>query len=319
MKNISSKKFFLCISTILTCLTGCNPYKNMIKKKVIIKKQSLFNTIEQEKKEKIPIITIWIHGTRPSIRALKILHKLAQKPARILGIKKLPYFHSVPGLKHISEVDPQYRLRRHMEILTINNPDTYPREHAYIFGWSGKLSFTEREKEARNLYHALQNISIKYKNTYNTQPIIRIIAHSHGGNVALNLAKIHKQENAFALYVDELILLGCPVQKETAYYTADPIFKKIYSLYSHSDIIQIIDPQGLYSRGRPFFSKRRFPFHEKMKQVYTTFNGRPMLHLSFIIDKFIKNLPAIIQKINNWYETKPIQKYEIRKLRIFIK
>lgn len=131
-----------------------------------------------------------------------------------MGIKKLPYFHSVPGLKHISEVDPQYRLRRHMEILTINNPDTYPREHAYIFGWSGKLSFTEREKEARNLYHALQNISIKYKNTYNTQPIIRIIAHSHGGNVALNLAKIHKQENAFALYVDELILLGCPVQKK---------------------------------------------------------------------------------------------------------
>lgn len=52
MKNISSKKFFLCISTILTCLTGCNPYKNMIKKKVIIKKQSLFNTIEQEKKKK---------------------------------------------------------------------------------------------------------------------------------------------------------------------------------------------------------------------------------------------------------------------------
>jgi len=55
-------------------------------------------------------------------------------------------------------------------------------------------------------------------------PKVTLISHSHGGNVALNLAAIAEKESP--LSIERLILLACPVQQETAALVDAPMFKK---------------------------------------------------------------------------------------------
>jgi hypothetical protein len=57
-----------------------------------------------------------------------------------------------------------------------------------------------------------------------------------------------------ALVIDEAILLGMPVQKETANYITDPVFKKVYHIYSGCDRVQCLD---FFSFNR-FFSGKKF-------------------------------------------------------------
>lgn len=61
--------------------------------------------------------------------------------------------------------------------------------HFYTFGWSGILSLTKRRNDALRLYNALSK-ELKHYRKMGINPKIRIIAHSHGGNVALNLGTI---------------------------------------------------------------------------------------------------------------------------------
>jgi len=61
--------------------------------------------------------------------------------------------------------------------------------HFYTFGWSGILSLTKRRNDALRLYNALSE-ELKHYREMGINPKIRIIVHSHGGNVALNLGTI---------------------------------------------------------------------------------------------------------------------------------
>lgn len=60
----------------------------------------------------------------------------------------------------------------------------------YTFGWSGLLSQAQRRIEAVRLYNALATEVTHYQRT-GVKPKIRLIAHSHGGNLCLNLAAIN--------------------------------------------------------------------------------------------------------------------------------
>jgi hypothetical protein len=59
----------------------------------------------------------------------------------------------------------------------------------YTFGWSGLMSQKQRRKEAIRFYNALSDEVTKYQKEGIT-PKIRIIAHSHGGNLSLNLGAV---------------------------------------------------------------------------------------------------------------------------------
>ena len=163
-------------------------------------------------------------------------------------------------LHHYEEIAEKYHHRKIAQTLIDNDPDRFCAENFYLFGWSGALSFKERERAARQLYLELKILRQDYKNKYGKEPIIRILAHSHGGNVALLLEQVRdKNDTAFA--IEELILLAVPVQTHTMYYTHAPLFKKVYSLYSMFDALQVADPQGLQicKSGSPLFSERLFP------------------------------------------------------------
>jgi len=111
----------------------------------------------------------------------------------------------------------------------------------YTFGWDGRLSHSSRVKYSKILYHQITNEieNLKSQNSIDKVELI-FIGHSHGGNVLLNLANFcNNFDNK--LIVDKLILLGTPVQSETAHFVKNTMFKKIYSFYSSADLIQVID------------------------------------------------------------------------------
>jgi hypothetical protein len=63
--------------------------------------------------------------------------------------------------------------------------------HFYTFGWSGLMSQKSRQFESIRLYNALNEEFERHKSNNKTMKI-RIIGHSHGGNLALNLAAVRK-------------------------------------------------------------------------------------------------------------------------------
>ena len=243
-----------------------------------------------------PPINIWIHGTRFIRRPL--YHN---------------FFNNTPSLRLAQELEDDYYLKKLVKNLSRISPEQFNVETFYLFGWSGKLRSYIREQAAEALYAELGKIISDYKKKYGVYPFIRIITHSHGGTVALNLVKIHerlhKKEN---LHINELVLLACPVQESTQKYIESDIFDHTISLYSSLDMVQILAPQVLYnvfrtkkgnlrSRMRwPLFSYRRFQKHPKLIQIKIKINGRALFHTEFTRNRFISLLPHILYVLHSW-------------------
>lgn len=258
-------------------------------------------------------ITIWIHG---SIRSRDSFHDTIHNKTPLqslyffkriiksyLFVPRAQFFYVPIGLHPLENIDPSTHHRTLGEILQ----KQYLHSHIYLFGWSGKRSFNVRKKAAHELRTALDILLQKYQHEYGYTPKLRLITHSHGGNVALNLACI-KNNYPNDLFIDELILLACPVQDATEPFSTDPMFKHIYSLYSTTDLYQIIDPQGAYSSqkniAKTFFSRRTFTPHKNLTQVSITINNRCPMHIEFILSQFVCKLSNLIAKINTSDQTR---------------
>lgn len=142
--------------------------------------------------------------------------------------------------------------------------------HYYTFGWSGLLSPTSRYADSIKLLNELTN---ELQEKYWKQgifPKIRLIGYSHGGNVCLNIAAARQNTNPQSpISIDELILVGVPIQTETDYLANDPIFKKIYHFFSQADRIQRIDFfsfNRVFSR-RYFRNSNNFRVPKKLMQI----------------------------------------------------
>ena len=229
-------------------------------------------------------ITVWVHGTRVLPR----------------GVME-SFFYSKPGLNHYTSIESYYHQREIAQTLIKSNPELFPAEHFYLFGWNGKLSFKEREKAARKLYHDLKVVRDQHKKIHGTEPIIRMISHSHGGNVILLLEQV-KDPADTDFYIQEVILLATPVQKQTMNYARAQIFGKVYSLYSILDFVQVIDPQGLQQKDTDkIFSERYFPADEKIEQVAIKKNDRSIMHMEFVKLKFLAQIPYMLAEIDSWH------------------
>lgn len=243
--------------------------------------------------KKRPWITIWVHGTRAFFSKFFFRN----------------FFYCLPGLNPAANFEQKYHLRSVAELLSAQAPELFSFDTFYFFGWSGKLKHKARIKAARELYQAVQDLIAHYEEQHHQKPRIRIITHSHGGNVALNMAKI--KNCCTDACIDELILLACPVQEQTAHYAHDGLFKKIYSLYSLTDSIQVLDPQGFHywrkkhKRLKPptFFSGRCFPDQcLKVRQAALKLDGRNLMHIDFLFHKFLKFLPYVLCHMKDWHK-----------------
>jgi hypothetical protein len=234
--------------------------------------------------KEVPNITVWVHGTK------------------LFTGKIFPtFFHSEPGLLPACNYTDQNHLKKVANWLFDYSPDEFPFEHFYQFGWSGELSVAARERAAKELSEELSALVGKYRDKYGKDPYLTVITHSHGGNVALNLDKFNKD-----YIINRLVILACPVQKETKDLIKSGLFQEIYSLYSTFDSIQILDPQGLqykvkdeYDFKAPLFSQREFDNVPNLKQGRVKLHGRGIMHVEFLLPHFLKYLSRLLYELKN--------------------
>jgi pimeloyl-ACP methyl ester carboxylesterase len=162
------------------------------------------------------------------------------------------------------------------EILKKYRPNDQPNAN-YTFGWSGLVSVSKRYAESRTFYQELQKEIAAVTDKTGCKPKIRLIGYSHGGSLCLNLAGIHNREYPLDSFgVDELILIGVPVQTVTSSFMYDPIFKAVYNIYSAGDHVQRMDIfsySNLLSH-KKFHNRARSPLPEKLRQVELKLTSR---------------------------------------------
>lgn len=288
---------------------------NCVHKKQIDRQKLHIRTHNTQKnasiRAELPPITIWVHGTL--VLRKPLYHRIFEDKTRLVPANSLPKNH------HFREI---------AQTIAEHDPEQFPLEEFYIFSWSGKLQNQERKYAAQMLYREIMQLREVYIKKYECEPIIRIIAHSHGGNVVLNMAKI---KNApIPLSIESLILLACPVQEKTKHLISTPIFKRVYSLYSSLDIIQILAPQfklactthPITAKHRrhyriPPFSSRLFPTYNHLTQAKIKINGYPISHTRFSRKDFAALLPIILQKLDSWH-TESIANNSIRKHKLLL-
>ena len=289
-------KVFIAFIGLTLVLSSCCSHKS-------IKKLSIARTNAIAAESSLanpPPITIWIHGTR-----------FIRRP--IFN----SFFKGIPSLRFAKELGNDYYLRQIANTLCRICPKKFCMDTFFLFGWSGKLLSSAREQAATILFHEIKKVVVDYKKQYGVPPFIRVITHSHGGTVALNLVKIKETEGQ-PYKINELVLLACPVQETTRKYVEDDLFDHTFALYSSLDMVQVLAPQLVYNvfrtkkvnlRSRlnwPPFSHRRFQENPKLAQVKIKINGRALFHSEFTSHKFIAIFPHILHVINTWQTHKSV-------------
>lgn len=226
----------------------------------------------------IPSITVYVHGSQ---NATKLLSK--------------DIWYCQQGLHHVDELPSTSLFVQDAQLLQQGDSLLFNRAHYYTFGWSGKVNFAVREKAGRDLYDAIKILLHKYHQQYGTYPVVRIITHSHGGNIVLNMVKELPffAGNTVEL---ELILLACPVQKVTEKLINHPGIARSYVLYSTFDLIQKLD---FYKyEGKRYWPKRMFePETSNCSQVLVKVNGKRLAHTDFC-HSIVRHIPEIVGAVN---------------------
>ncbi|CAN5151033.1 hypothetical protein BH09DEP1_BH09DEP1_2970 [soil metagenome] len=149
----------------------------------------------------------------------------------------------------------------------------------YTYGWSAVLSRSARLEDATIFLNQL-NSEIDRLRAQGFQPKVRLIGYSHGGTVILKLALAKRLYGIAPRFeVEQAYLLGTPIQGDTDYLITDPLFKKIYNIYSRGDRFQKLD---MFSAGQ-FFSERKFMPHctlpelpNKLTQIEIKLTRKPL-------------------------------------------
>jgi len=143
------------------------------------------------------------------------------------------------------------------------------KNHYYTYGWSGLLSASSRYQEAIRFLSDLTKLMTEYQKK-GLSPKLRVVGYSHGGSVCLSLAAARQEMDPnSALEIDELVLVGMPVQRETEGLVTDHLFKRVYNLYSLRDRVQRIDiiNQERVLPDRTFQPRKGFKLPTNLLQV----------------------------------------------------
>ncbi len=260
-------------------------------------------------------LTIFVHGTYGSALSLISFFRLLNDNTKHSWYRSLQkqlraseslYSGRFMGQRGLCKVDCSINLADNKSIVVpivsayrafAQHVNPAINETFFTFGWNGLLSQAERRLEAVRFYNELSNL-LKTYHDRGVKPKVRLIAHSHGGNVCANLAGIytilHKKKASVdhdllkdylelfdnletikkdkkhkelytrptnkKLHVDELIIYGTPIQDETEPFFFSPFFGKVFNLYSDNDSIQAAD--FVSTRGRRSRQCMRAPFLE---------------------------------------------------------
>ena len=184
-------------------------------------------------------------------------------------------------LQENNQGNSSYAMGWLMDIFQQETGCTNITNYYYTFGWSGLLSLKQRYMDSVVFFEELEREVCRLQ-AEGINPKVRVMGYSHGGNVSLNLACARR--NKFcnsSLTINELILVGMPVQKETDYLICDPLFEKIYHIYSASDMVQRLDVfcKDRYLSNRLFTTRKGFTLPDKLTQVQIRVT-RPFINLT---------------------------------------
>jgi len=263
---------------------------------LIIKKVTSQSTIAPDALCQTPSITVVIHGTK-----------------LFIGSFYLNYFDGKPQIKHASALPAAKCSSKFLKDVASCPSNAFPYKDLYYFGWSGLISVKEHNKAAEALYDQLVVLSNQYYQKYHVKPHIRIVGHSHGGNLGLRLGLFHARKQKDIL-IDELVMLATPVHRTTAQFGYSPLFKNIYSFYACLDCFQAIAPEicesiyddtgtlVLNKRRGYLFSGQTFPTYIPIKQARIKKDGHTITHSDFMTKEFFCALPALIRKVDKAYK-----------------
>lgn len=150
---------------------------------------------------------------------------------------------------------------------TGKKPET---NYYYTFGWEALVSQKVRYRNAEQFYAELFAEINRLKLLGYKKVILKIIGFSHGGSVSLTLANVHNTKPiAEQISVDELILMGTPLHAKMYEQICNPIFKKVFNLYSPKDRAQGMDltVPGAFASQRTFSAPKGCNLPEKLTQV----------------------------------------------------
>lgn len=226
-------------------------------------------------------INIFIHGTKFSYSNITngIIKKIVgESPSKNQGNKE-NYISNEILTTYVTkpQMIEQFNFQKETEDLL----DSRSKSYYLYFNWSGALSGLERIKASIKLHSQLVLLKKQLKER-NIPHKIRIIAHSHGGNVALILAGIEEvlrnqnkssnPDNAQScnncdFQIEELILLGTPIQIETKGYLFSDFFKEITSFYSDRDGTQALDTISTKFKSNSHIENFENFDHNNLRQV----------------------------------------------------
>jgi hypothetical protein len=249
------------------------------------------------------MITVFIHGTLLTGNTLGDF------------VKKIhDFFYCPQGITQLADLDSRYHVSKIGKWMCEADPCRFKAEDFYLYGWSGQLSDQARTEAAEGLFAGLRDLREKYYKEQGVYPQIRLVTHSHGGNVALHLADV--SDHSFV--IDELVLLACPVQKETEEHVHNSLFSTVYSFFSTIDAFQVVDPQALnalrdmsresgfslsllkewQTKKIPLFSQRRFALGDNLMQASIKRSIRGIAHIEFLFKPFIQRLPIFLDELD---------------------
>ncbi|KKQ33354.1 MAG: hypothetical protein US49_C0001G0034 [candidate division TM6 bacterium GW2011_GWF2_37_49] len=345
---------FFCVGVLVYFLSSYFNKLNLIFQEQASPPEELTNAQEKE-----VWLNIFVHGSFGTMLGMLSLSKVAKDDVKgswyheiIRDMRKDPKFFTEQTilkkglLKITPTLDPadlnNQRLAAYPitkafdEIIKKTNPNQI--NNYYVFGWTGLISQKRRRLEAVRFYNEICEEYKQYENK-GIKPKIRILTHSHGGNLCLNLAAVNyiiqqptnalqvlnKNKNEHDsliellnliktlpnkevaklkgkmkkydylplnkdLKVQELVLLGVPIQPETENFCNYDFFEKIYNIYSTKDYVQQID---FISTKQGYSSQRISPriAHNQNKIIQArVMIGRSMKKEKInILDKPIKN------------------------------
>lgn len=252
------------------------------------------STIPQSLKEET-WVTVFVHGImsiQPHLTLQNVMRFIRDDVTHTTYSKTVEYMRLDPyfylnqamqdfGLKKIdiNDLQPGHAANAiahiYDDVTKLTAPHT--NTHYYTFGWSGLLSPTIRYNDSVRLLQELTHELQEKFWHHGIFPKIRFVGYSHGGNVCLNLAAARQKTDPNSpLSIDELILVGVPIQTETDYLANDPLFKKIYHFFSQKDRIQRIDFfsfNRIFSR-RQFKNSKNFKVPKKLMQIDMKFTRK---------------------------------------------
>ena len=215
-------------------------------------------------------ITIFIHGSMGDTLKLRHLIKLFScdindshykkntlkrrneagwwryQPAQAVGLRKI---HTNEKIRTAAQLFAKLYDEMQHEFFPEQTTIGY-----YTYGWSGLVNHKERMHTGKLLYTELKELVENLKPKY-PHLKIRIIAYSHGANVALNMTyALNEDSQEPPFMINELIMIGTPVQREHDCQVMDPFFKHVYNIYSRADNVQHMD---IFS-GTKLISRRKF-------------------------------------------------------------